>query len=46
MPAFAESSGGMLTDKQIEVIATQIRSRWSKPGILAGANGSLLHAIR
>jgi cytochrome c oxidase cbb3-type subunit III len=38
MPAFAESSGGMLTDKQIEVITTQIRSRWSKPGILAGAN--------
>ncbi|MGB7730413.1 MAG: c-type cytochrome [Candidatus Acidiferrum sp.] len=38
MPAFAESSGGMLTDKQIEVITAQIRSRWSKPGILAGAN--------
>ena len=37
MPAFAESSGGMLTDKQIEVITAQIRSRWSKPGILAGA---------
>ena len=38
MPAFAESSGGMLTDKQIEVITTQIRSRWSKPGILDRAN--------
>jgi cytochrome c oxidase cbb3-type subunit 3 len=38
MPAFAESSGGMLTDKQIEVITTQIRSRWSKPGVLDGAN--------
>jgi len=38
MPAFAESSGGMLTDQQIEVITTQIRSRWSKAGILAGAN--------
>ena len=38
MPAFAESSGGMLTDKQIDVITTQIRSRWSKPGILDGAN--------
>lgn len=38
MPAFAESSGGMLTDKQIEVITAQIRSGWSKPGILAGAN--------
>jgi cytochrome c oxidase cbb3-type subunit III len=38
MPAFANSSGGMLTDKQIDVISTQIRSRWSKPGILDGAN--------
>jgi cytochrome c oxidase cbb3-type subunit 3 len=38
MPAFAESAGGMLTDKQLDVIATQIRSRWSKPGILDGAN--------
>jgi cytochrome c oxidase cbb3-type subunit 3 len=37
MPAFAQSAGGMLTDKQIEVITTQIRSRWSKPGILEGA---------
>jgi cytochrome c oxidase cbb3-type subunit 3 len=31
MPAFAESSGGMLTDKQIDIITTQIRSRWSRP---------------
>ena len=38
MPAFAQSAGGMLTDKQLDVIATQIRSRWSKPGILDGAN--------
>ena len=37
MPAFAESSGGMLTDKQIDVIAKEIRSRWSQPGILNGA---------
>jgi mono/diheme cytochrome c family protein len=36
MPAFAQSSGGMLTDKQVDVIATQIRSRWGRPGILAG----------
>jgi len=36
MPAFARSAGGMLTDKQIDVIATQIRSRWGKPGILNG----------
>jgi cytochrome c oxidase cbb3-type subunit 3 len=38
MPAFAQSSGGMLTDKQIDVIANEIRSRWSRPGILNGAN--------
>jgi cytochrome c oxidase cbb3-type subunit III len=34
MPAFAESSGGMLMDKQIDVITTQIRSRWSRPANL------------
>jgi cytochrome c oxidase cbb3-type subunit 3 len=38
MPAFAQSAGGMLTDAQIDIITTQIRSRWSKPGILDGAN--------
>jgi cytochrome c oxidase cbb3-type subunit 3 len=29
MPAFAQSAGGMLTDKQIDLITSQIRSRWS-----------------
>jgi cytochrome c oxidase cbb3-type subunit 3 len=38
MPAFAESSGGLLTNKQIDVITQQIRARWSKPGILDGVN--------
>ena len=38
MPAFAASAGGLLTDKQIDVITQQIRARWSKPGILDGAN--------
>jgi cytochrome c oxidase cbb3-type subunit 3 len=38
MPAFAESAGGLLTDKQIDVITQQIRLRWSKPGILDSAN--------
>jgi cytochrome c oxidase cbb3-type subunit 3 len=38
MPAFAESAGGLLTDKQIDVIANQIRAQWSKPGVLDGAN--------
>jgi cytochrome c oxidase cbb3-type subunit 3 len=30
MPAFAQSSGGMLTDEQITSIVVGIRSRWSK----------------
>jgi mono/diheme cytochrome c family protein len=34
MPAFAQSAGGMLTDKQIDVITSEIRSRWGRPGIL------------
>jgi cytochrome c oxidase cbb3-type subunit 3 len=38
MPAFAESAGGMLTDKQIDVITAEVRSRWSQRGILNGAN--------
>jgi len=38
MPAFAESAGGMLTDKQIDVITKEIRSRWTRQGILSGAN--------
>ena len=38
MPAFAQSAGGMLTDKQIDVITSEIRSRWIRPGILNGAN--------
>jgi cytochrome c oxidase cbb3-type subunit III len=38
MPAFAQSAGGMLTDKQIDAITSGIRSRWSRPGILDGAN--------
>jgi len=38
MPAFAQSAGGMLTDEQIGVIVTKIRSQWSRPGILDGVN--------
>jgi cytochrome c oxidase cbb3-type subunit III len=34
MPAFAQSAGGMLTDKQIDVIVGGIRERWSKPDAL------------
>jgi mono/diheme cytochrome c family protein len=38
MPAFAESAGGMLTSAQIDLITKEIRSRWSKPGILDSAD--------
>jgi cytochrome c oxidase cbb3-type subunit III len=38
MPAFAQRSGGMLTDEQVKTIVTGIRTRWSKPNILGGAN--------
>ena len=38
MPAFAENAGGMLTDKQIDAITSEIRSRWSGQGILNDAN--------
>jgi cytochrome c oxidase cbb3-type subunit III len=34
MPAFVESAGGMLTEAQIDVITKEIRSRWSKEGVL------------
>jgi cytochrome c oxidase cbb3-type subunit III len=35
MPAFAQSAGGMLTAKQIDVIVSGIRS-WAKPAFLHG----------
>ena len=38
MPAFAQSAGGMLTSKQIDLIVGGIRERWSKPDALQGAN--------
>jgi mono/diheme cytochrome c family protein len=36
MPAFAQSAGGMLTDAQIDVITSGIRS-WGRAGALEGA---------
>jgi cytochrome c oxidase cbb3-type subunit 3 len=41
MPAFAQSAGGMLTEKQIDVIVRGIRERWSKPDVLGGTNPPL-----
>ncbi len=37
MPAFAQSAGGMLTDKQIDALVLGIRS-WAQSGLLPGAN--------
>jgi len=37
MPAFAQSSGGSLTDQQIDTIVGGIRTHWAKPEVLAGA---------
>jgi cytochrome c oxidase cbb3-type subunit 3 len=38
MPAFAQRSGGMLTDDQIGVIVGGIRTRWAKSDALRDAN--------
>jgi cytochrome c oxidase cbb3-type subunit III len=37
MPAFAQHSGGMLTDGQVDVIVAGMRSRWAKPDALRNA---------
>src|SRR3984885_600217 len=38
MPAFAQHSGGMLTDAQIDVIVNGMRTRWAGPEVLRDAN--------
>ena len=37
MSAFARSAGGMLTDEQINILVSGIRSRWANPNVLQGA---------
>jgi cytochrome c oxidase cbb3-type subunit III len=37
MPAFAQTAGGMLTDKQVDLIVRGMREHWSKPDVLQGA---------
>jgi mono/diheme cytochrome c family protein len=37
MPAFAPSAGGTLTDAQIEILVSGMRTRWARPDALAGA---------
>lgn len=36
MPAWAQSSGGMLTDRQIDAIVSGMRKEWAKPNFFAG----------
>ncbi len=36
MSAFAQSEGGMLTDKQVDAIIQGMRQRWGQPQILQG----------
>jgi mono/diheme cytochrome c family protein len=33
MPGFSAAAGGMLTDQQVDILATGMVSRWGKPGI-------------
>src|SRR5436190_7068101 len=37
MPAFAKSSGGMLTEEQIEVLVREMRTHWAKSNEAPGA---------
>jgi mono/diheme cytochrome c family protein len=37
MPAFAESAGGMVTARQVEVLVHEMRARWARPAALDGA---------
>lgn len=37
MPPFAQAAGGMLTERQIEILAQGIVSTWESSGVLAGS---------
>ena len=37
MPAFAQSAGGMLTDRQVNALVSGMRKRWSRPNVFAAA---------
>jgi mono/diheme cytochrome c family protein len=38
MPPFAESAGGMLTDEQIDILVSGMRSRWARDAAVIGAS--------
>jgi len=37
MPPFGQAAGGMLTDRQVEILAHGIVNTWGRPGVLAGS---------
>ncbi len=37
MPPFGKAAGGMLTDRQVEILAHGIVDTWGRPGVLAGS---------
>lgn len=37
MPPFGKAAGGMLTDRQVEILAHGIVDTWSRPGVLTGS---------
>jgi len=40
MPAFARSSGGTLTDEQVNILVHEMRARWAKPNEMLGTTPS------
>ena len=36
MPAFAKSAGGMLTDQQVDILASEMQKRWGNPSKFSG----------
>lgn len=38
MPAFAQSAGGLLTDKQIDILVNGIRSQWAQPNAFSAVH--------
>ncbi len=45
MPPFAKSAGGMLTDRQINVLAHGVMQQWSRPDMLAGLSPPPYRAV-
>jgi mono/diheme cytochrome c family protein len=41
MPPFAESAGGMLTDEQVNILVSGMRTRWARDDAVAGASPPL-----